>query len=229
MPKSAVSETYHYLYGLFGRQTAPSRRGLDAHLRDTLIPRRTRETFLAAVRTAADRGLMVGTLSEASMRLGKDKFILTARECRAATITENDLKVAAFHDHWVTERETLPQFEGFHRLLYRKTTAGAALLVQPAAALAMAARRAAPSPHLLIAAAADIGELIIYEIDWHQDTPDTVWPADPALETFLSDRSALLLPGYGLLTWGEDLNQAIARAETIDRWCEIALKYDSYE
>jgi ribulose-5-phosphate 4-epimerase/fuculose-1-phosphate aldolase len=33
----------------------------------------------------------------------------------------------------------------------------------------------------------------------------------------------LALPGYGVLCWGDDLMQAIARVQAFERLCEISL------
>ena len=218
MPKSAVRETYHYLVGSVGHWSAPVSRTLDERVRDTLIPRRSREAFVAAVRSAAAAGLTAGTLSEASIRLGQEKFAITTRTCRASAITEDDLTVAALHDRWVIGREELPRFAPLHRLFYRATAAGAVLLTQPVAALTIAARRLAPPAHLLADAAADVGDLICFDFqpgdDVLAETDDANWPAIATeLIAIISERQALLLPGYGLLTWGNDLGQAVARAE----------------
>lgn len=231
MPKSAVAETYQYLSGSLGRRAIIGNPDLGRRVRDTLVPRRIREDFIAHVRLAAGRGLTAGALAETSLRLDADKFVITARDCWAANISEADLMVAALHDRWVANPAEMPRHVALHRLIYRETAAGAVLLSQPAAALVVAARRVMPVPALLVAAAADVGELVCYEPSGLEEPLTEIEEADSTLlKTIIGERHALLMPGHGLLTWGESLGQAIARAEAVDRWCEIALKiHDTYE
>lgn len=232
MPKSAVMETYQYLSGSLGRRATTGSPDVGRRVRDTLVPRRTRETFIALVRLAADRGLTAGTLTEASQRLDADKFIITARDTWAANVEEDDLKVTAMHDRWVVDLEEMPRHMAWHRLIYRETAAGAVLLSQPAAALVVAARRLKPASELLADVAADVGDLAWVEYDGSEPLSSEIGAADTEtkLKTIIGERHALLLPGYGLLTWGKTLTQAIARAEAVDRWCEIALKFhDTHE
>lgn len=230
MPKSAVVETYQYLTGSLKQRSSLNSPDLGRRLRDTLLPRTVREAFLAQVRLTAERGLTAGMLAEASRRLDEKKFIITGRSCWAANVDENDLKIAATHDRWVIDVDELPAHAELHRLIYRETDAGAVLLSQPAAALAVAARGIKPAAELLAGAAADVGNLVCYEFDEVSDLSDEKGAANLELTAVISERRALLLPGHGLLTWGEDLNQAIARAEMVDRWCEIALKlHDTHE
>jgi ribulose-5-phosphate 4-epimerase/fuculose-1-phosphate aldolase len=185
---------------------------------------------MTCVRLAADRGLTAGTLAEASRRLDEEKFIITALGCWAANINEEDLKIASTNDRWVVDQETMPRHAAWHRLLYRETAAGAVLLSQPAAALVIAARRLSPAPELLADAAADIGEISIFEPGAWEELAQEIGEDETTLKQIISERHALLLSGSGLLTWGETLEQAVARAEAVERWCEITLRFhDTHE
>lgn len=222
MPKSAVIETYQYLSGSLGRRGAPRDVALGRRVRETVVPRRTRELFVSQVRLAAERGLTAGTLAEASLRLDEHRLLITAPGSWAASFGEDDLRIGALHEHKSLAQEEMPPHANWHRAIYLATDAMAVLLSQPPAALAAAACRSLPAPELLEDAARDLGPLALLEIT----NPTVSSPDDDGLDfsPLVEGRRALLLPGYGVLSWGDDLPQAIARAEMVDRWCDVMLK-----
>lgn len=215
MPKSAVIETYQYLTGSWGKRGGASNAAVGRQVRETIIPRRMREAFIAHARLVVDHGLTAGTLTEMSQRLDEALFIITAPGSWAATFGEDDLRIGAIHEQKSLAQEEMPRHAQWHRLIYGAGVADAVLLSQPPAALTAAALRLVPAPELLVDAAADIGSLAVFEI-----VDPAILPSDDELV----GRHALLLPGYGLLSWGDDLSQAIARAEMVNRWCDIMLR-----
>ena len=187
-----------------------ARRGLSNRVREAIVPRKTTRQFLKQLQLAAERGLAVGQLSEASLRLAGDKFLITAANCWFPNSSEKELKIGAISSDWTIDLEEMPRHVAWHREIYAATETKALLLSQPAAATAMAAKGHLPAAELLVD-----GETAVHGIACISPNEDSF--ANKALTAH-----ALLVAGYGLITLGDDLAQAISRAETVERWCQIA-------
>ena len=158
---------------------------------------------------AAERGMATGLLFEASVALGNGRFLITEGQCAFNQLEEQQLFVASHETHWLDSAGILPRHLAWHRLIYQQTTAQAVLFSQPVAATALAAQQTLPLDSVLCEAADTVGHIAIAQ------------PED--LSAAVQTAQVLLLPGYGVLTQGQELSEALARMETVNRWCEITI------
>ncbi len=179
--------------------------------REAFASREVRKGFLEAVRLLADQSFCAGVLSEASLRLMKGKVLATVNGTFFPAMKEDRLGVFALASEWSMEGQVPPLHLNWHRLVYANTDARAVILCQPSAATLLAQRRVEPLVQALVDAADAIGGYALVEAE------------DAAMQAKMGGVKLLALPGYGVLCWGDDLMQAIARAQAFERLCEISL------
>jgi len=179
--------------------------------REAFASREVRKGFLEAVRLLADQSFCAGVLSEASLRLAGGKVLATVDGAFFAAMKEDRLGVFALASEWSMEGQVPPLHLNWHRLVYANTDARAVILCQPSAATLLAHRRVEPLAQVLVDAADAIGGYALVEAD------------DAAMQAKMDAVKLLALPGYGVLCWGDDLMQAIARVQAFERLCEISL------
>lgn len=187
-----------------------SPRSLQGRLRDSVAPRPARERLLHLARQAHGAGLAAGLLSEASIRLKGQMLLLTGPGCWFADAGEDALVVCSLEGQPFPEGAELPQHSAWHCQLYRQTAARAVLLAQPAAVLAAAAERDYLPPDVLPDAAALLGPVAIIE-------------AAPTLPEPLSEAGLYIIRGCGLLAWGPEGAELLARSHAVMRWAEVLL------
>ncbi|MEZ4589629.1 MAG: class II aldolase/adducin family protein [Chloroflexota bacterium] len=203
-------ETYKHLTNSLVRRVN-AQRGMNNRLRDAVLPRATRKSFVQMARLAAERQLAVGILAEASQRVPGNKFAITAVHTWFANIEEENLVVAALNENWQLTADQLPAQAEWHRLIYKSTPAQAILLSQPVAATAVANQPKKFTAEILAGAAKSVGGI-------------ATCPADATQMSALAGQNrVLLVPNVGVLAWGDSLAQAIALTETVNRMCEIIL------
>lgn len=182
------------------------RRPLGSRVRDSMASKSSRDALLQGARLAADRGLTVGNLAEISLRLSDSRFAINARGAWFSSLTDDDLLVVSVSGDWASDPSRLPEHLDWHRRIYRTTAAKAVLLCQPTIATAAAMEGLLPQGHWLIDARKAVGEV------------QCVDPGDRELERALKAGVAvMLLRGYGVLAWGEAIDQVLARVESLER------------
>jgi ribulose-5-phosphate 4-epimerase/fuculose-1-phosphate aldolase len=179
--------------------------------REAFASREVRKGFLEAVRLLADQSFCAGILSEASLRVAGGKVLATVNGAFFPAMKEDRLGIFALVSDWAMEGQVPPLHLNWHRLVYANTDARAVVLCQPAAATLLAHRRVEPLAQVLVDAADAIGGYALVEAD------------DAAMQAKMDAVKLLALPGYGVLCWGDDLMQAIARVQAFERLCEISL------
>jgi ribulose-5-phosphate 4-epimerase/fuculose-1-phosphate aldolase len=189
-----------------------SQRRVDDKTREVLLPRALRKTLTEAGRLAAERQLTVGQLSEISMRLPGDKLAINKDGAWFPHLSEDDFVVAALAHERTLIKASLPsQHVNWHRWAYTFTPAQAALLCQPVSAVLAAEQGCLPAARIF----ADVPQLASDVI--------IVTPTEEDIQKSLMSHPVLLIQGYGLFIWGQDLFQVVALAETIDLLCKISI------
>lgn len=203
-------ETYKHLTNSLVRRVN-AQRGMNNRLRDAVLPRGVRKSFVQMARLAAERQLAVGILAEASQRVPGNKFAITAVHTWFANLEEDDLVVAALNENWQLTADQLPAQANWHRTIYKNTSAQAILLSQPVAGTAVANQPQKFTPEILAGAASSVGGLATCPADTQQ------------IGVLTGQHQVLLVANVGVLAWGDSLAQAIAITETVNRMCEIIL------
>ena len=203
-----ILETYSKLtHGGVNRVNAHRR--LDDKVRDALVPKKMQQRMVADLHLAAEMGLARGLLVEASMKVGNGRFLTTARNVLFQQLTVEQLITVTPTQAWQQHAHQPPRHHAWHQAIYSQTAAQVVMLIQPTAATAMAAQQRLPALELLVDADEAVASLGL-------NTPDL-------LASQVATAAALLIPGHGLLLHGDDFQQLLGRADTINRWCEIAL------
>ena len=208
--------TYRFLLG--ERITSTDLETAGRGLRDAVASKAVREKLVSDGRLAADLGLAVGTLSEASVRLRSDQFLITRAGSWFSKLSDDDLIIASTNPKWPIGDKQLPDHCEWHRVIYASMEeVGAVFLGQPAAAMAVGVGEGMPEKGYLRAAGESVGGLASNE------------PIATAIAESVTSAGVILIQGLGVLAHGRDLDQAIRRMETVNRWCEIALLGASHQ
>jgi L-fuculose-phosphate aldolase len=205
-----LSTTYQHLMGKKAKNvTGPTR--LESDVRDIYAPALLRQEMLDSVTSIAHLDLVAGPLGEASIRLDRDKFLVTRSGVWFAEIHDQDILLASKNLEKGLVQRGYPKHWDWHLCIYDQIIdAKAVLLAQPAASTAVAARGRLPeTSHLK-----DLEEVSGLEIS----SGDTI-----EIAATVQRVSAILIPGFGVLAYAETLQKAIAKILTVNRLCEIEL------
>ena len=202
--------TYQYL---FGRQPTPTvSTEVGRNVRDTLATDKIRQQMVADGILAAEKGLTVGGLSEASLRLSPEKLLVTKAGSWFTQLSDDDLIIASLDPYWAIDGQQTPKHWSWHRAIYESfPDVGAVFFGQPTEATTMAAMADLPDQKLLIDASETVGGIA-------HARPEKTTIVEKATSS-----SVILISGYGVLAYGSNLQHAILRTEIVNRWCEIAI------
>lgn len=187
-------------------------RGRKAQTLDALASEQTRHTFVETFKTAHRLGLTAGTMSELSMRISGSKLLITPSRAWPESLGIADLVVAAIEHDWVDAQTEPPEFLGWHQAIYASSDSQAILFSQPAACVALCGLRIEMDLNQRTLFAAHSGGVV-----WAEPETDTIVDA-------LKDHAVVLLHEHGMIARGGNLDEAVARSNTAERLCEIALQ-----
>ncbi|MCL4257412.1 MAG: class II aldolase/adducin family protein [Anaerolineales bacterium] len=205
-----LSTTYSHLWGKKPQGVAKPR-AIGSDVRDLFATEAVRAGLIETAAQAAQLGLAAGQLSEASLRLAGDKFLVTAAGSWLYQLQDADLLLASDAPDKGFAEDALPAQWHLHLAGYRQAPqAGAALLGHPAAALALMAQGRLPDPGQLSGAEA-LGTLVMCAAEAEQ------------VKQALSAARVLFVKGVGILVFAETLQQAIMDLQLVNRLSEISL------
>ncbi|MEM7333913.1 MAG: class II aldolase/adducin family protein [Chloroflexota bacterium] len=178
-------------------------RGLGRRTRDSLIPKKERLAFIEAVQLTTQQGLTASLMSEATIRLKIAGHIMGIKpNVWVSQIDENDLFIAT--GNRIIEGNKLPTHFHLHQQLYQyHSNIKAVLLSQPAAAMAFLAGGNVPAVKIQ-----GLNISICFD----------------SIMNFTATTDALFVENIGLITVGESIQMAAARADALNRICEIELQ-----
>lgn len=183
---------------------------------------RTRDAAREIIRCCRrlwDAGLIAGADGNVSVRLGRDRLLVTPRGLHKAELTARDLvEVSLSGAHRRGSRRATTELDLHLRAYRRHGDCGAVVHAHPPVATAFAVA-GEPMP-------ADVlPELILYL----GDVPVAPYATTgtPALgdvvEPLLARHVAVLLANHGAVTWGPDLATARIRMESLEHSARILL------
>lgn len=183
---------------------------------------RTRDAAREIVRCCRrlwEAGLIAGADGNVSVRLGRDRLLVTPRGLHKAELTARDLvEVSLSGSHRRGSRRATTELDLHLRAYRRHGDCGAVVHAHPPVATAFAVA-GDPMP-------ADVlPELILYLGDVRVAPYATT--GTPALgdvvEPLLARHVAVLLANHGAVTWGPDLATARIRMESLEHSARILL------
>lgn len=168
-----------------------------------LSPSQT-QSLVDAARAAATRNLAPIAGAELSRRLRQDRIAINRRGVPFHSIGTDDWVIMTREQPDVPDA---PHHLRRHRRMYAHTDAGAVLLVQPTYATLLGNAGIAVEEHWL-------REVVTWL---------PVQTGEFAPETLTHSSGAWLLPGAGLLTWGEDETEVVEQAAQVEQLCRLTL------
>ncbi len=209
-----LSATYQYL--LRKKKPDLSATRLNRDVRDMMISAEFHQEMVTALESASRLGLCIGKISEASIRLQDNIYLVTKKGCGFHQIADKDLILAAATSDSVIDENQNPKHWKWHLEIYRTDdSVKAIMLAQPAAVMALASKMKLPPIELLPDAAEIVGQIQISRPDLQ------------AISQEIEHVNHLIIPGTGILSWGDELSEIVFNLEIINRWCEISLMANS--
>jgi len=178
---------------------------------EILAPAGERSRFVAAARASAAAGLTAGALSEMSMLLSAGKVLINAADTWLGMVQDQDLIAFSLHGEWHSPEGSLPCHASWHRAVLLNSPAKAAVYLHPASCLAYLQLAEKPDVNWVVDAGKRMGGMTV------------VPPEKDQIGQAAQEYSVLLLTGFGVLAWGDSLEQAVSRVETAARICDAAL------
>lgn len=173
-----------------------------------------REAVAAACRRIAERGLVVGTAGNVSLRVG-DQIAVTATGAQLATLTAEQVTVVDLAGN-VVDGELAPTSAlGLHRLVYESTGAGAVAHAHALASTAVSnTHTELPPVHYMTVALGGPVRVAPYATFGSDELASNVNEA-------LQGRFAALMENHGSVAHGNTLDQAVDRLELVEWLAEL--------
>lgn len=188
-----------------------SQRNLSRRTRNALVSKEQRTQFRNGVKLAVDSGLTLDLISEVSIRIHGGKIMATVEAAYLSDLQDEQIGYFSQKNSKSLENKLPPRHLKWHQSIYSYETIHAGLFCQPAAALWAASQEKLPNLDLLLDAKSLISSLAF------------VAPDEESIDAVINTAGALLIPHHGLFVWGVDLYQAVAKAQIINRICEIEM------
>jgi ribulose-5-phosphate 4-epimerase/fuculose-1-phosphate aldolase len=216
LPGTAVdrlSATYHYL---LRKKKEPvqheSGAMLNREVRDAIVPPLIRQEMVTVLESCSDLGLCIGKLSEASLYVQDNNYLVTRHGSGFHQISDKDLFLATTNSKSLISENQNPKYWNWHLAAYENNSSNkAVILAQPTAVMAVAIKGVLPKPDLMSEAAEIVGQI-------HLCLPDI-----NSISEGISRSNHLIIPNIGILSYGETLSDVVINLEIINRCCEISL------
>jgi L-fuculose-phosphate aldolase len=164
------------------------------------------------------RDLVGAAEGNLSVRLGPDRFLVTASGVSKGHLRPSDLVVVDGHGATVTGTRRASTELRMHLAVYAARPEVAAVVhAHPITAVALTVAGAPPPADLVPEAAVTLGPIAVapFATPGTDEVPRSLAPLWRAHQVILLER-------HGALTLGRDLFQAFDRMETLERVCEVA-------
>lgn len=189
------------------------------------VPRFQREHLLAVAAQSLEVGLAAGRLSEASLRVSGNKMLVTGRSAWFGSVTDSDLLLAAMQPNKTLDTPDLPQHIDWHRALYAaQPTLKVVLVMQPITLMQMSLR-ALSTPvddrmYEMPATTSDAATVFSADFGGMAIVPN----ATSAALAAASVQAGVLLTASGVVSYGAEGYEAIAKLHSAERWAAITMK-----
>jgi ribulose-5-phosphate 4-epimerase/fuculose-1-phosphate aldolase len=202
-----LRSTYQYL---LGGKADPGFNAADlsSKVRDTLVPPARREEMGKTLEYAAQLGLCIGKLSEASIFIQGNQFLATRRDCSFSNLMADDFLLVS--PGIVSNQNLTPPYWSWQQSIYQSNSkARAVLLGQPLETMVLASRGELPVEDVLIDAAKKIGKIVSCPPDADQ------------IGSAAKEANVIFIPGSGIVSWGDTLIDAVENLAIVNLWSGI--------
>jgi ribulose-5-phosphate 4-epimerase/fuculose-1-phosphate aldolase len=184
---------------------------LSSKVRDTLVSPALREEITSILEYAAQLGLSVGKLSEASVHIQGNQYLVTRKDCSFSNLGEDDFLLVS--PGGVLNQSLTPPYWSWQQSIYQSNSQAQAVLIgQPVEAMALAAKGKLPEKKVLSDAPEKIGKVVLCP-------PDADQIGDAAQKARL-----IFITGIGVISWADTLLEAVENLAGVNHWAGITLK-----
>jgi len=181
--------------------------------------RKYREEIVRYGRMVHDRGFVAAMDGNLSVRLNKDRILVTPTCVSKGAMRPADMVVVDMEGQRLSGRRNVTSEIGMHMLIYRlRPDVHAIVHAHPPTATGFAAAGIALTEPLVCEVVMGLGciPLACY------GTPGTSELAQ-SLEPYVPNYDAILMSNHGVVTYGDTLEHAYMKMETVDHFAQIAL------
>ncbi len=178
-----------------------------------------RREICIAGRWLQDRGFVVATEGNVSVRLDPGRILISPRARSKGALLPQGMVVAELEGREFAREDEASTEIGIHLLMYRnRPDVNAVVHAHPPVACGFAAAHAPLDKALLAEMVVSLGAVPVAPYG----TPGTPELAD-ALAPFVPHHDAILLANHGAVTCGRDLLTAFYRMELVEQYARVAL------
>lgn len=200
----AYKKITHSIVNIVNALSRPTNKTIDA-----LVSRVKRKQFLDDLSFAGQQRIVTGTLSEASIRLGKEYLLSASQGKHLVNLSDDDLDVYSIVSDWTLKRSTPPNHILWHQKVYQLTAAQAVLLCHPIHVFKMW------TEYNKVQESGSSGSFTLAD--------DFLVCQEGEIDQHLLLHEFLLIPGQGLLVWGKNLQEMTSKIEEVDWICALNL------
>lgn len=184
-----------------------------------LTQRKQREEIVRYGRMLHERGFVAAMDGNLSVRLGRDRILVTPTGVSKGGMRPADMVIVDRAGRQVAGRRNVTSELGMHLLIYRmRRDIQAIVHAHPPTATGFAAAGMALSEPLVCEVVMGLGCIPLARYG----TPGTSELAR-TLEPFVPKYDAILMSNHGVVTYGDSLEHAYMKMETVEHFAQIAL------
>jgi L-fuculose-phosphate aldolase len=165
------------------------------------------------------RGYVAATDGNLSVRFDDDRILITPTCTSKAELRSADIVTVNLEGELVNGRKAVSSEVGMHVLIYKNRPDVRAIVhAHPPTATGFAAAGVPLNQPLVCEVVIGLGSIPLARYG----TPGTHELAD-SLEPLVADYDAILMSNHGVVTYGENLENAYMKMETVEHFAQIAL------
>jgi L-fuculose-phosphate aldolase len=181
--------------------------------------RKHREEIVHYGRMLHQRGFVAAMDGNLSVRLGEDRILVTPTGLSKGSMRPGDMVVVDKEGNRVSGRRNVTSEIGMHLLVYRlREDVKAIVHAHPPTATGFAAAGMALTEPLVCEVVMGLGCIPLARYG----TPGTSELAQ-TLEPYVPNYDAILMSNHGVVAYGDTLEHAYMKMETVEHFAEIAL------
>jgi L-fuculose-phosphate aldolase len=181
--------------------------------------REHRDEVVRVGKTLYDRGFVVAMDGNISVRLDAERILVTPTCMCKGMMTSDDLVIVTHNGHKLHGRRSVSSELGMHLLIYNmRPDVHAVVHAHPPTATGFAAAGVALDQPLVSEVVLTLGSVPLAKYG----TPGTTELAD-ALRPLIHNHCSILMANHGVVAYGDSLETAFMRMETVEHFAKIAL------
>ena len=181
--------------------------------------RKHREEIVRYGRTLHEKGFVAAMDGNLSVRLRQDRILVTPTGLSKGSMRPTDLVIVDLEGKQVAGRRHVTSEIGMHLMIYRtRADVKAIVHAHPPTATGFAAAGIALTEPLVCEVVMGLGCIPLARYG----TPGTSELAQ-TLEPYVPNYDAILMSNHGVVTYGDTLEHAYMKMETVEHFAQIAL------